>query len=274
VRPLVLVYTGLAILVTAWFEASVELQAGAYATGVLAMMISAAFAVALSAWRKDQRGAGIGFTAVGAALTYALVANELQRPDGIVISLWFVVAIVVVSFTSRIWRTTELRTRRIDLDDAATAFVLQAAEAGGLHLLAHRPRDGNARTEYARKQREQREDNRIPRGRQLIFLEITKGDPSDFEGVLEVSGHDVGGFRVLRATSPVVPNSIAALLLHLRDLTGKRPHCYFGWSEVHPVRYMLRYILFGEGDTAPLCREVLRAAEPDPERRPSIHVAG
>ncbi|MCB0877701.1 MAG: amino acid transporter [Thermoleophilia bacterium] len=274
VRPLVLVYTGLAMAVTIWFGARVDRQAGAYATGVLAMMISAAFAVALSAWRKGERRAGIAFATVAVALTYALIANELKRPDGITISLVFVVLIVMSSFASRVWRTTELRTSRIELDDAAAAYVKQAARAGGIHLLAHRPRDGNARAEYARKEREQREDNRIPKGRQLLFLEIERADPSDFEGVLEVSGHDIGGFRVLRATSPVVPNSIAALLLYLRDLTGTRPHCYFGWSEVHPFRYMVRYVLFGEGDTAPLCREVLRTNEPDPTRRPSIHVAG
>lgn len=274
VRPLVLVYVAMAVAVTVWFGASVEQQAGAYATGVLAMMISAAFAVALQAWRRRERRPALVFTAVAISLTYALIANEVQRPDGILISMVFIVAIVVSSFTSRIWRTTELRTSSIQLDDDALLLIERAAAHGGLHLLAHRPRDGNARDEYDRKQVEQQEDNHVPDGRPILFLEIEKGDPSEFAGVLEVTGHQIGPHQVLRATSPVVPNAIAALLLHLRDITGVRPHCYFGWSEVHPVRYVLRYILFGEGDTAPLCREVLRVAEPDPLKRPSIHVAG
>lgn len=52
------------------------------------------------------------------------------------------------------------------------------------------------------------------------------------------------------------------------------PHAYFGWSERKPVTYLLKYLIFGEGETAPVTRGVLRQAEDDPERRPSIHVGG
>jgi hypothetical protein len=85
---------------------------------------------------------------------------------------------------------------------------------------------------------------------------------------------DVDGYRILRTESPAVPNAIAAFLLYLRDTTGKIPHVYFGWSEGNPLKYLLKYIAFGEGDTAPTTHEVLRQVEDDPEQRPAVHVGG
>ena len=84
----------------------------------------------------------------------------------------------------------------------------------------------------------------------------------------------VGDYRILRAQSAAVPNAIAAILLYIRDQTGKLPHAYFGWIEGNPIQYLLRFMLFGEGDIAVVTREVLRKAEKDPDRRPAIHIGG
>nr|MBA3793639.1 DUF4118 domain-containing protein [Rubrobacter sp.] len=272
IRPLVLVYIFVAIVITIIFEASVDAQAGAYATGVLAMMTSAAFAVTLTAWRGSSRRGGLAFGVVAAIFVYALIANAVQRPDGLLIAFFFGVAIVVVSLVSRVQRSTELRQERIEIDEAAQGFIDEAG-GGDIHLVAHRRRHGTEE-EYARKEREQREDNHIPPGERILFLEVDVEDASEFTDVLEVRGVEIGDHKVLRAKSSTVPNAIAALLLHLRDTTDKTPHCYFGWTEGNPIVYLFRYLLFGEGDTAPVTHEVLREAEPDASRRPAIHVGG
>ncbi len=274
IRPLVLIYVAISIAVTIIFEADVDAQAGAYATGVLAMMTSAAFAVTLSAWRGGSRWPALVFGLVAAVFVYALVANEIKRPDGILISLFFIGAIVFASLVSRAYLSLELRQERIEIDASAQRFIEEAAREGDVHIVAHRRRAPDDPEEYARKEREQREDNHIPAGTPILFLEVDVEDASEFEDVLEVRGVEIGGHRVLRSVSSVVPNAIAAFLLHLRDATGRTPHCYFGWTEGNPLVYLIRYLLFGEGDTAPVTHEVLREAEPDPKRRPAIHVGG
>jgi hypothetical protein len=52
----------------------------------------------------------------------------------------------------------------------------------------------------------------------------------------------------------------------------KMPHAYFGWIEGNPLKFLSRFILFGEGDIALTTREILSQAEPDLSRRPVIHV--
>jgi hypothetical protein len=59
----------------------------------------------------------------------------------------------------------------------------------------------------------------------------------------------------------------------VRDETHKIPHAYFGWTEGNPISYVFKYILFGEGETAPLTREILRSVERNTKTRPRIHVS-
>ena len=273
VRPLVLVYTAVAIAITIIFEASVDAQAGAYATGVLAMMTSAAVAVTLAAGRGGSKRGAFAFGLVALVFVYALVANVIQRPDGIMIASFFIGTIIFTSLVSRVWRTTELRAERIEIDEEAQRFIEEGASGDEIHVVANRRQAGD-KHEYDLKEREQRKDNHIPADTPILFLEVDVDDPSEFADVLEVRGVEVGGHRVLHAQSSTVPNAIAAFLLHLRDTTGKEPHCYFGWTQGNPIVYLFSYLLFGEGDTAPVTHEVLREVEPKAERRPIIHVGG
>jgi hypothetical protein len=271
-RPLVLIYIIVAFAVTIIFDADVEKQGGAYATGVLVLMSSAAIAVTLSVWRKGKRW--IPFLLIALVFFYTTIQNVHERPEGIKIASFFILTIVAMSFMSRVWRTTELRVDRVELDETAKTFIDELVRQGSeIRIVANRRDTGDA-GEYRFKEREKRVDNHIPTRDPVLFFEVTPSDASEFSGVLRVRGAEIDGFRVLRAESPAVPNAIAAFLLYLRDKTQKIPHVYFGWSEGNPLKYLLKYIAFGEGDTAPITHEVLRQVVDDPEQRPAVHVGG
>ena len=319
IRPVVLVYTGVSIVITIAFKADVNAQAGAYATGVLAMMVSAAAAVAISCWRAAGKGSptepsptggppypsparqngdatagrlpgetrdrqrsprsparsrlpAVAYSFLTLVLLYALVENILEKPDGLMISLLFIGGIIAISLVSRVTRTTELRADHIVFDDEARRFIRDTLEYDGrINLIAHKP-TSTGTWAYADKEATQRRINPVPGLADVIFLEIEINDPSGFSDTLYVRGEEAGGHRILRAQSPAAPNALAAILFALRDATGVMPQAYFEWSEGNPLTHLMRYLLLGQGDTPPVVREIIRQNEPNPLRRPGVHV--
>ena len=234
-RPLVLVFVSTAVGVTLLFRADVEAQGGAYATGVLFLMSSAAVAVTASVWTSMLRWP---FLLVSLVFVYTTVTNIVERPEGIKIASFFISATIVSSLISRGLRSTELRITEVRLDALARELIASDPD-GVIRLLAHRAEDRSAE-EYERKDAESRAAHNIDPAEPILFLEIDRADASEFSGSLDVKGVQVGGYKVLRASSAAIPNAIAALLIHLHQLTGHRPHAYFGWTEGNPVGFLFR----------------------------------
>ncbi|MER8103801.1 amino acid transporter [Kitasatospora sp. NPDC094016] len=271
VRPMVIVLTLIGFLVTWLFDANVDAQGGAYATGVLVLISSAAIAVTIAAHKAKQRGWTTAFAIIAAIFLYTTVLNCMERPDGLKIGACFIAGIILVSLLSRLRRAFELRVTDVVLDDVAERFVRDYAHRP-LRLIANEPTHRDV-AEYRDKIRQIRADNDIPGEDDLVFVEVTVRDASDFETVLTVRGEVLHGrYRVLTLESSSIPNAIAALALTIRDRTGQQPHLYFEWTEGNPFAQFLRFFLFGQGEVAPVTREVLREAEPDRSRRPRVHV--
>ncbi len=273
-RPLVLVFFVICVSVTLLFRANVDAQAGAYATGVLALMASAAVAVFLTELHRRHRGPAIFFFVVSAIFMYTLVITVVGDPEGLWIALLFVALIVTVSVISRISRSTELRVPQVTFDADAREFLARAGHwPQPLRLIANKLDDGT-NEEYREKAMEVRADNHLPDRELAIFLEVVVPDASEFSGTVPVTFSQVGPYPVLRAEGPSVPNTLAAVLLKLSHEMPQPPHAYFEWSERAPGQNMLRFLLAGDGDIPPLTHEILRRAVPDPRRRPQIHVGG
>ena len=271
IRPLVVVITAISCLVTWIFDASVDAQGGAYATGVLVLFTSASVAVTLAARKARQRGLSVAFAVITAIMAYTTGVNVVERPDGVQIGTAFIIAILVVSFFSRVLRAFELRSPVVQLDEKALLWIQDLARRG-IRIIAHEP-DTQDPEVYRRKIEQIVADNDLPNPHDLMFLEVTVTDPSDFESVIEVTGTTMHKkYRVLQVESPSVPNAIAAVLLHIRDVSGVRPHIYFEWTEGNPLSNLAKFLLFGMGEVAPVTREVLRRAERKRKERPHVHV--
>ena len=266
-RPLVAVFTAIAFMVTYLFDADVDAQGGAYATGVLVLMTSGAVAVTVARWGYRSRWAWVVISTV---FVYTTVANIVERPEGIKIAGFFVAFTLFMSLLFRSLRSTELRIRDVVFDDGASA-ILEGDMDQIIRLVPHRP---NKRTieEYDAKEIHTRTVHHLDPGEHLIFIEIDQGDASEFDASLRVIGVHAGRHKILRSRSPAIPNALAAILIRVSKITGRLSHAYFGWTEGDPIGYIFRFLFLGEGDVAPVTREILRKAIADPAKRPFIHV--
>jgi hypothetical protein len=267
-RPLVLVFITIAFGITVLFRASVDAQGGAYATGVLVLITSAAFAVTISVWSTRRRWP---FLFISLVFVYTTVLNIYERPEGIKVASFFIGTMIATSLISRAMRSTELRIHDIDLDEQAAALLAED-EDQVIRLIAC-PAPIESKEALDRKDAEIRRIHNLDAKEHLYFFEIERGDASEFEDTLRVMGERIGKHSVLRARSPAIANALAAMLIHLERTTGRIPHAYFRWTEGNPIGNLFRFMLLGEGDIAPIVHEVLRRAIPDVEHRPMIHVS-
>jgi hypothetical protein len=266
-RPLVLVFLSVAFTVTRLFHANVDAQGGAYATGVLVLITSASCAVTIAARTILSR---LALGSVSLVFIYTTLVNIYERPEGLKISCIFIFTMVFLSLVSRAFRSTELRIT-VSLDALAQELIAESASET-IRLIAWNPRH-TAIKDREEAKTELRQLHGLVHDEAIYFIEVEKGDTSEFTETIAFQGFRDGPNRVLHARSAAVANAIAALLIQLKQTAKCIPHVYFHWTDVDPVVNLTRFIFLGEGDTAPLTHEILRRAIKDPAQRPVVHVS-
>ncbi|MCS6850583.1 MAG: amino acid transporter [Gemmataceae bacterium] len=270
-RPLVILFTLINLFVTWVFDANVEAQGGAYATGVLVLMLSACLATVIQRWRE---GSGHWlwrtpwyFAGVCAAFLYTTVAIIVEKPSGMKIASCFIAAIIVSSIISRAWRSMELRFVGFQFKDEDSRFLWESMKHLEFPVLVpHRP----GRRHLADKEEEIRKIHRLAPDVPIVFIEAELGDASDFyqEPLLEVRREGERWIlRVQRCAS--IAHTLAAIGLELSRV-GKPPELHFGWANESPLKTTLGFLLFGEGNVPWMVRELILKAEPNPERQPRV----
>jgi hypothetical protein len=271
VRPLVVLFTLINLLVTRIFDADVEAQAGAYATGVLVLISSACVATVIDRYRQS---AGLWlarvpwvFVLITGVFFYTTAANMIERPDGIKIASCFVVAIVVASFGSRLKRSTELRFRTFVFADNTSRFLWDSLKHLEFPVLVpHRP----GRRELEDKEASIRHRHRLGPEVPIVFIEAELGDPSEFQHTPLMEIKQEEGRFIIRVTRCVsIAHAIATIALELSRV-GAPPEIHFGWSDENELSAAVGFFLFGEGNVPWRVRDLIRKTEPDPARRPRV----
>ncbi len=274
-RPLVLVLTVIAVIVTVIFKADVEAQGGAYATGVLVLMQSAAIAVAISLWREARadpetarrtRLASGYFWVVAAVFTYTLVDNVIVRPDGVFIASGFILLVVFVGALSRTRRATELRVAHVRLSDDESLALWQEIVGKKVNLVPLKHSDPDGRV---RKGHELRRHYRVDGP--LAFIHVTLLDNrSEFLAPLSLTVRRVGKHDyAIEVTGAIAIANTVAYVSELIDPIS----IFLGLTLRDPMTQSLRFVLWGEGETGLMVYKILQRYwewTPEDDMRPYI----
>jgi len=266
-RPLVLVLFAIAVLVTLFFGARVEAQAGAYATGVLALILSAAVAVALALWRESRstRALSLYFWLVSGVFLFTLIDNVIERPDGIIIASCFIFCVLAFSGVSRWRRSTELRVAELTSADELSSRLWPYLVGKKVNLVPIRTMSAES---IARKTAEIRKYSAVPGP--LAFVHVRLLDNrSDFLAPLRLRLRKEGEDFLIEVSGAVAIANTIAYLSEMIDPIS----IFIGLSRQHPMTQAFRYLLLGEGETGLMLYTVLvRYWESTPEEdvRPLI----
>lgn len=254
-RPLVLVLLAIDVIVTLVFRASVTAQGGAYATGVLVLMLSAAVAVTVSLWHEASLKEFrlylrcFYFFLVALVFLYTTIANIIERPDGAIIASIFIFLLLTASAMSRIMRSTEMRVSEASFIDGDSAELWTAIEGKRVNLIPHHSPTVEHRRILADKVREHY-NLQGP----LAFLHVNLMDNrSDFLAPLRLKVVREEDHYLIEAYGAVaVANSVAYLSELLNPIS-----IVMGLARRTLMKQSFEYIVFGEGEIGLLVYSIL-----------------
>jgi hypothetical protein len=248
-RPLVLVLFSITVAVTIFFDAHVEEQGGAYATGVLGLMLSGAIAAALSLRREGNRTMSLYCWLVAVIFGYALAGNVVERPDGLIIAGAFILLILTVSGISRYQRSTELRVSEVTFCDAESERLWHEIGGKKVSLVPIRSATPEAR------QKKCEEINAYYKSvDRLAFVHVFLLDNrSDFLSPLQIEVRPEDGNFVINVHGALAIANTIAYVSELVDPVA----IYLGLTQLNPMEQALRFLLFGEGETGMLVYTIL-----------------
>ena len=258
-RPLILVLFAISVAVTIFFGAQVEAQGGAYATGVLGLMLSGAIAAALALGREGRRAMSFYCWCVAVIFGYALTGNVMERPDGILIAGAFIFLTIIISGVSRYRRSTELRVSDITFCNPESRELWKEIVGKKVSLVPIKTATLETRQKKCKEINEYYKANH-----KLAFVHVFLLDNrSDFLSPLQVDVRLEDGNYVIQASGAIaIANSIAYLSELLDPIA-----IYLGLTQLNPMEQALRFLLFGEGETGMLVYTILlRYWEHTPEQ--------
>jgi hypothetical protein len=249
-RPLVFVLFAFDVLVTLAFHANVEAQGGAYATGVLVLITSAAFASSISLWKERSRAMSLYCWIVFIVFVYTTIVNMIERTDGIIIASFFILFILVTSAFSRYARSVELRVEGHKFCNEESERLWNEMIEKRVNLVPFRTLAAGARHQYAQRiRRYYRMEG------PLAFVRVTLLDNrSEFLSPIEVCVQKQNGDYLIEASQAVArANAIAYLsqLLHPQAV-------FLHLTRQNLMRQSFRYLLFGEGETGWMVYSILQ----------------